>query len=85
MFDTPEKVAAVTVSAGSVVEIEGRAGVFRPDKEARMYEFHPVVAGRDVEGRRIIESGLKEGDQVVVNGAFVLKSELVLQNEKEED
>jgi membrane fusion protein, heavy metal efflux system len=85
MFDTPEKVAAVTVPSGAVVEIEGKAGVFRPGKEDRMYTFHPVVAGRDVEGRRVIESGLKEGDQVVVQGAFVLKSELVLQNEKEED
>jgi cobalt-zinc-cadmium efflux system membrane fusion protein len=84
-FDTPQKVDAVTVPAGAVIEIDGKAGVFRAGKEDRMYTFNPVVAGRTAEGRRVIESGLKEGDEVVVNGAFVLKSELVLQNEKEED
>lgn len=85
LLDTPGKVAALTVPASAVVEIEGKAGVFRPDQGERTYTFHPVVVGREAEGRRAIESGLAPGDPVVVNGAFTLKSELVLQNETEEE
>ena len=75
----------LTVPAAAVVEIEGKAGVFRPGKEAGMFTFHPVVAGPEMNGRRAIASGLSEGDPVVVAGAFTLKSELVLQNETEEE
>ncbi len=85
LLDTPEKVAALTVPAGAVVEIEGKPGVFLPGEDDRTFTFHPVVAGREADGRRVVESGLKPGDQVVVNGAFTLKSELVLQNETEEE
>ena len=85
LLDTPEKVVALTVPAGAVVEVEGKAGVFRPGKDERTFAFTPVVAGREADGRRVVESGLKPGDQVVVNGAFTLKSELVHQNETKED
>ncbi len=85
LLDTPQKVVAVTVPAGAVVEVEGKAGVFRPGKDERGFVFTPIAAGRESEGRRVVESGLKAGDQVVVKGAFMLKSELVLQNETEED
>ena len=83
-LDSPEKSAAMTVPAGSVVEIEGKNGVFRPGKEANMFTFAPVTAGAETDGRRAIVAGLAEGDSVVVEGAFALKSELVLQNESEE-
>lgn len=85
LLDTPEKVAATTVPSGAVVDIEGKAGVFRPGKDDRTFTFVPISAGREADGRRVVESGLKPGDQVVVNGAFTLKSELVLQNETEEE
>jgi multidrug efflux pump subunit AcrA (membrane-fusion protein) len=85
LLDTPEKVAAVTVPSGAVVEVEGKPGVFRPGKDDRTFTFAPIAAGREAEGRRVVESGLKAGDQVVVKGAFTLKSELVLQNETEEE
>jgi len=83
-LDAPEKARALTVPAGSVVEIEGKVGVFRPGKGAGMFTFSPVVAGPEAGGRRPIESGLREGEAVVLAGAFALKSELVLQNESEE-
>ena len=82
---SPETKAALTVPSGAVVEIEGKPGVFRPGKEARSFVFAPVVAGPESEGRRAIASGLNEGDSVVVAGAFTLKSELVLQNETEDE
>jgi multidrug efflux pump subunit AcrA (membrane-fusion protein) len=85
LLDTPEKVAAVTVPSSAVVEVEGKPGVFRPGKEERGFVFTPIAAGRESDGRRVVESGLKAGDQVVVKGAFMLKSELVLQSETEED
>ncbi|HEY2154917.1 MAG TPA: efflux RND transporter periplasmic adaptor subunit [Isosphaeraceae bacterium] len=85
LLDTPEKVVAVTVPAGAVVEVEGKPGVFRPGKDDRTFTFAPIAAGRESDGRRVVESGLKAGDQVVVKGAFTLKSELVLQNETEEE
>jgi multidrug efflux pump subunit AcrA (membrane-fusion protein) len=85
LLDTPDRVAAVTVPSGAVVEIEGKAGVFRPEKSDRTYTFVPIAAGRESDGRRVVESGLKAGDPVVVAGAFTLKSELVLQNETEEE
>ncbi len=84
-LDSPDRTAALTVPAGSVIEIEGKTGVFRPGKESNMFTFAPVVAGGELNGRRAIVSGLTEGDPVVVAGAFVLKSELVLQNEAEEE
>ncbi len=85
LLDTPQKVVAVTVPSAAVVEVEGKAGVFRPGKDERGFVFTPIAAGRESDGRRVVESGLKAGDQVVVKGAFTLKSELVLQNETEED
>jgi len=85
LLDTPERTAAVTVPSGSVVEVEGKAGVFRPGEGEHTFVFSPIVAGREADGRRVVESGLKAGDRVVVAGAFTLKSELVLQNETEED
>jgi RND family efflux transporter MFP subunit len=85
LLDTPKKVAAVTVPSGAVVEVEGKSGVFRPGKDERTFTFAPITAGREADGRRVVESGLKAGDQVVVHGAFTLKSELVLQNETEEE
>ena len=47
--------------------------------------IRPVTLGREALGRRVIAQGLEPGERVVVAGAFVIKSELILQNEKEEE
>ena len=41
--------------------------------------------GREAGDRVVVKSGLKEGEVVVAGGAYQLKSELVLQNQPEED
>jgi RND family efflux transporter MFP subunit len=77
---------ALSVPAGAVVEIDGRTAVFTPDaSDRRTFHLHPVQLGRAAGDRQVVASGLKPGDLVVAAGAFLLKSELILQNETEED
>ena len=44
--------------------------------------IRPVKLGREALGRQVVAQGLKPGDRVVVAGAFLIKSELILQNER---
>jgi RND family efflux transporter MFP subunit len=78
----------LTVPAAAVVEIENQKGVFLPageGKDDHTYKFRPVVIAREAGDRQVIASGLTRGEIVVSSGAFFLKSELILQNETEED
>jgi multidrug efflux pump subunit AcrA (membrane-fusion protein) len=85
-LDTSVEHKALTVPAAAVVEIEGRKGVFVPDpKGPRTFHFRPVKPGPQAGDRQVIDSGLNEGDPVVARGAFDLKSELILQNEQDEE
>jgi membrane fusion protein, heavy metal efflux system len=84
VLDTKATEEATTVPLGSVVEVEGKSAVFVPGKLERSFVIRPVKLGREALGRQVIADGLKPGDQVVVAGAFVIKSELILQNETEE-
>jgi cobalt-zinc-cadmium efflux system membrane fusion protein len=65
--------------------IEDKTGVFLPTQEERAYTFHPIKLDREAGDRAVIASGLKPGAAVVSSGAFLLKSELILQNETDED
>ena len=77
---------AVTVPTAAVVEIEGQKVVFLPSgKDERTFIVRPVKLGREVGDRQAILAGLTNGEMVVSSGAFFLKSELILQNETEED
>ena len=51
----------------------------------RAFTFLPIEIGRDAGDRVVVKSGLKEGDVVVAGGAYQLKSELILQNQTEEE
>jgi RND family efflux transporter MFP subunit len=82
----------LTVPHASVVEIEGKRGVFVPAgpnvpaaANQRAFSCSPIEAGRDTGNRVVVKSGLKEGDVVVADGAYQLKSELILQNQTDED
>ncbi len=76
---------ATVVPPGAVVDFEGMAAVFKPDAtRTRTFIKHPVKLGRGAPAGQIILEGLKPGDPVVVSGTFMLKSELILQNDTEE-
>ncbi len=75
---------ALVVPAAAVVEIDGQTVVFTPAKTDDTYDVRAVVAGREADGFRVITLGLKVGDPVVTSGAFLLKSELLLQAEGDE-
>jgi cobalt-zinc-cadmium efflux system membrane fusion protein len=56
-----------------VVELSGKSVVFvrQPDGD---FELHELVLGESNLGRVHVLSGLREGEAVVVTGAFTLKS-----------
>ena len=85
VLDTATTEKALTVPIGSVVEVEGKSAVFVPGEGERTFVIRPVKLGREALGRQVIAEGLKPGDKVVVAGAFLIKSELILQNESEEE
>ena len=84
---------ALTIPKSAVVDMEGVTEVFVPegrDKDAKSQDQHAfalrtVKLGRESGDRRVVLSGLSAGDQVVSEGAFLLKSEYILQNETEEE
>jgi hypothetical protein len=71
---------AVPVSA--VMKHEGKSFVFVPDGSDRFRRVD-VTTGIDSDDRIEVTSGLSVGQQVVSQGAFVLKSELLLEKESE--
>ncbi|WZO98323.1 efflux RND transporter periplasmic adaptor subunit [Isosphaeraceae bacterium EP7] len=75
---------ALTVPDASVVEIDGKSGVFVPAGAPNCFRFRVVDAGRTAEGRRVVRAGLADGQEVVAAGAFLLKSELILGSETED-
>jgi multidrug efflux pump subunit AcrA (membrane-fusion protein) len=91
LLDSPVTERALTVSQSAVVEIEGKTGVFVPTTapsaaaDHRSFLFRPIQAVREVGGRVVVKSGLKEREAVVDVGANLLKAELILQNQPEED
>ncbi len=88
LLDSSASEQALTVPAGAVVEIDTLKFVFVPaGKEAapRTFILKPVEVGRKVGDRLVIKGGLKQGDPVVATGAYLLKSELILQNEPDEE
>ena len=64
----------ITVPAASVQRIENGWYVFIP-KSQDTFELRQVGRGRDLEGEIEIVQGLKPGETVVVDGAFLLKAE----------
>lgn len=64
----------LTVPASALQRVRDRWCVFIP-KDASRFEVRPVGRGRDLAGEVEIVSGLKVGDTVVVDGAFLLKAE----------
>ena len=88
MLDSASSEQVLTVPANAVVEIETEKYVFVPagkDADHEKFALRPVEIGRQPGDRVEIKSGLTAGDKVVTSGAFMLKSELILQNEPSEE
>jgi cobalt-zinc-cadmium efflux system membrane fusion protein len=64
----------VAVPAASLHRLQDEWRVFIP-KEEGMFEMRTVGRGRDLGGEVEIVSGLRPGERVVVDGAFLLKAE----------
>jgi multidrug efflux pump subunit AcrA (membrane-fusion protein) len=86
VLDSPATQDVLSIPTSAIVEIEQEQGVFVPSGQAkRAFTFKPVKLGREAGERRVVLAGLTKDQAVVSAGAFVLKSELILQNEPEED
>lgn len=64
----------LTVPAEAVVREENRDFVFVRSGE-NAYRLHAVQLGAEFEGRRVVQSGLREADVIVLEGAFHLNNE----------
>jgi membrane fusion protein, heavy metal efflux system len=87
-LDSSKSEQWLTVPAKAIREIETEKYVFVPtgrQGDHEKFALRPVEVGREHGDRVEIKSGLSAGDPVVTSGAFVLKSELILQNEPEEE
>ena len=67
---------ALTVPRQAVLEDEGRAFVF-VHHDGDYYVRRPVTAGRSFAGLVEITGGLAEGQTVVADGAFLMKSDVL--------
>ncbi|MGP0068605.1 MAG: efflux RND transporter periplasmic adaptor subunit [Isosphaeraceae bacterium] len=88
LLDSSASEQALTVPAAAVVEMDTLKFVFAPagkDAAPRTFTLKPVEVGRQVGDRFVIKAGLKPGDPIVASGAFFLKSELILQNEPDDE
>ena len=69
--------SAVTVPVSAVQSLDGREIVFVQGDHERTFEARTVSLGRESDGAYPVLDGLSGGEVVVVDGAFILKSELV--------
>jgi len=82
--DERAQTPVLAVPRSAVIEVAGKTVVFvrQPDGD---FELHVVVLGEASVGKVQIVSGLREGEQVVVQGAFTLKSAVLKATMKDED
>ncbi|MFW6087601.1 MAG: efflux RND transporter periplasmic adaptor subunit [Myxococcota bacterium] len=64
------------IETDAAIDLDGRPTVFVPREPAGAFLAVPVVLGARDEDRVEVREGLAPGDRYVVEGAFVLKSEL---------
>lgn len=69
-----EQGTLLAVPAAAVQRVRDRWCVFIP-KDNRTFEIRPIGRGRDIAGEVEILSGVKAGEPIVVDGAFLLKAE----------
>ncbi len=65
--------AAVVVARDALAEVGGKQVVFVRQADGH-FELHEVVLGENAAGKVEVLSGLREGEDVVIEGVFTLKS-----------
>lgn len=83
-LDALDSEPTLVVPRTALVEIGGKQVVFVRQADAD-FELHEVRLGRSAEGQVQVLSGLREGEQVVVEGAFTLKSAVLKSTIAEEE
>jgi cobalt-zinc-cadmium efflux system membrane fusion protein len=76
--------ARLAVPVGAVTQIAGHDVVF-VQQQGRSFELHPVTLGRTAGGKAEVLEGLREGERVVVDGVFSLKSAVLKSSFAEEE
>jgi cobalt-zinc-cadmium efflux system membrane fusion protein len=66
--------AILTVPVAAVQRVRNEWSVFLP-KDTNHFEIRRIGRGRDLGGEVEVLSGLRPGDQIVVDGAFLLKAQ----------
>lgn len=69
----------IRIPTDAILNSSGRKAVFVSPPEGG-FEFRAILTGRTQDGRTEITRGIKPGDKLVVQGAYLLYSELVLRN-----
>ncbi len=70
--------AGIIIPKSAVLWTGKRSIVYVKSSSEQSFELREVVLGDAVNNQYVIESGLKEGEEVVVNGAFTLDAEAQL-------
>ena len=76
MLGEGEPRPVVVVPSAAVQDIDGKPVVFVEEGKGR-YRRRDITVGPDRDGAIEVRSGLREGERIVVTGAFLLKSELL--------
>ncbi len=69
--------SGVVLPLTAVQELNGNSIVFVPEGEEGVFSTQPITLGRENKAQVEVLRGLKAGSAVVIDGGFVLKSELV--------
>jgi cobalt-zinc-cadmium efflux system membrane fusion protein len=82
MFATAEVVSsgalakAIVIPASAIQKIEGKPVAFVRQSDSS-FAKKELQLGKEMSGKVEVKSGLTEGEQVVIEGSFTLKSELL--------
>ncbi|MDZ4858832.1 MAG: efflux RND transporter periplasmic adaptor subunit [Candidatus Hydrogenedentes bacterium] len=68
--------AGLSVPESAIQDVDGRPVIFRK-LEDDLYETLPVELGAETDGQVVVLAGLAEGDLIVTQGSYVVKSELL--------
>lgn len=76
-IEVPTKEEVLFISQKAIQQIEDEKVVFVPSDEEDEFLIREIEVGREINGKAEILSGLSEGEEIVAEGSFYLKSELL--------